>query len=39
MSDGIEPAASAVVVSGGGEAAEEVQTEFTVALKEAGALN
>ena len=35
---GIEPAAAAVVVSGGGEAAaEEVQTEFTVVLKEAGA--
>lgn len=36
---GIEPAAaSAVVVSGGGEAsAEEVQTEFTVILKAAGA--
>ena len=35
---GIEPAAAAVVVSGGGEAAaEEVQTEFTVILKEAGA--
>jgi large subunit ribosomal protein L7/L12 len=34
---GIEPAAAAVVVSGGGEAAaEEVQTEFTVVLKEAG---
>ncbi|CAM3870763.1 50S ribosomal protein L7/L12 [Flavobacterium sinopsychrotolerans] len=35
---GIEPAAAAVVVSGGGEAAaEDVQTEFTVVLKEAGA--
>ena len=35
---GIEPAAAAVVVSGGGEAAaEEVQTEFTVILKAAGA--
>ena len=35
---GIEPAAAAVVVSGGGDAAaEEVQTEFTVVLKEAGA--
>jgi len=35
---GIEPAAAAVVVSGGGEAAaEEVQTEFNVILKEAGA--
>ena len=36
---GIEPAAAAVVVSGGGAdaAAEEVQTEFTVVLKEAGA--
>ncbi len=35
---GIEPAAAAVVVSGGGEAAvEDVQTEFTVMLKEAGA--
>ena len=36
---GIEPAAAAVVVAaGGGEgAAEEVQTEFTVVLKEAGA--
>ena len=35
---GIEPAAAAVVVSAGGEAAaEEVQTEFTVVLKEAGA--
>ena len=34
---GIEPAAAAVVVSGGGEAAaEDVQTEFTVVLKEAG---
>jgi large subunit ribosomal protein L7/L12 len=32
---GIEPAAAAVVVSGGGDgAAEEVQTEFTVVLKE-----
>ena len=35
---GIEPAAAAVVVSSGGEAAaEEVQTEFTVVLKAAGA--
>jgi len=35
---GIEPAAAAVVVSGGGEAvAEEAQTEFTVVLKDAGA--
>jgi large subunit ribosomal protein L7/L12 len=35
---GIEPAAAAVIVSGGGDAAaEEVQTEFTVVLKEAGA--
>ena len=35
---GIEPAAAAVVVSAGGEAAaEEAQTEFTVVLKEAGA--
>jgi large subunit ribosomal protein L7/L12 len=36
---GIEPAAAAVVVSsGGGDAAvEDVQTEFTVMLKEAGA--
>ena len=35
---GIEPAAAAVVVSGGGEAAtEDAQTEFTVILKEAGA--
>jgi large subunit ribosomal protein L7/L12 len=35
---GIEPAAAAVVISGGGDAAaEEVQTEFTVVLKEAGA--
>ena len=36
---GIEPAAAAVVVSAGGgdAAAEEVQTEFTVMLKEAGA--
>ena len=34
---GIEPAAAAVVVSGGGDAvAEEVQTEFTVVLKAAG---
>jgi len=35
---GIEPAAAAVVVSGGGgdAAVEEVQTEFTVVLKEAG---
>jgi large subunit ribosomal protein L7/L12 len=33
-----EPAAAAVVVCSGGEAAaEEVQTEFTVVLKEAGA--
>ncbi|TDE04799.1 50S ribosomal protein L7/L12 [Flavobacterium sandaracinum] len=35
---GIEPAAAAVVVSGGGDAAaEDVQTEFTVVLKAAGA--
>jgi large subunit ribosomal protein L7/L12 len=36
---GIEPAAAAVVVSAGGgdAAAEDVQTEFTVMLKEAGA--
>ncbi len=36
---GIEPAAAAVVVSSGGSdaAAEDVQTEFTVMLKEAGA--
>jgi large subunit ribosomal protein L7/L12 len=35
---GIEPAAAAAVVSSGGEAAaEEVQTEFTVILKAAGA--
>ncbi len=36
---GIEPAAAAVVVSSGGgdTAAEDVQTEFTVMLKEAGA--
>jgi len=35
---GIEPAAAAVVVSGGGETAtEDAQTEFTVILKEAGA--
>ena len=35
---GIEPASAAVVVSGGGDAAaEDVQTEFTVVLKEAGA--
>ena len=35
---GIETAAAAVVVSGGGEAAaEDVQTEFTVVLKAAGA--
>ena len=35
---GIEPAAAAVVVSGGGDAAvEDVQTEFTVILKAAGA--
>ena len=36
---GIEPAAAAVVVSAGGSegAAEEVQTEFNVILKEAGA--
>ena len=36
---GIEPAAAAVVVAaGGGEgAAEDVQTEFTVVLKDAGA--
>jgi large subunit ribosomal protein L7/L12 len=34
---GIEPAAAAVVVSGGGDAVvEEVQTEFTVMLKECG---
>ena len=35
---GIEPAAAAVVVAAGGgdAAAEEVQTEFTVVLKEAG---
>ena len=34
---GIEPAAAAAAVSGGGEAAvEEVQTEFTVILKAAG---
>jgi large subunit ribosomal protein L7/L12 len=35
---GIEPAAAAVVVAAGGgdAAAEEVQTEFTVMLKEAG---
>jgi large subunit ribosomal protein L7/L12 len=34
---GIEPAAAAVVVSGGGDAvAEEAQTEFTVVLKAAG---
>ena len=34
---GIEPAAAAVVVAAGGDAAaEEVQTEFTVVLKEAG---
>jgi large subunit ribosomal protein L7/L12 len=34
---GIEPAAAAVVVSGGGDAVvEEVQTEFTVLLKECG---
>ncbi|WP_094167106.1 50S ribosomal protein L7/L12, partial [Flavobacterium psychrophilum] len=32
------PAAAAVVMqAGGGEAAEEAQTEFTVVLKEAGA--
>jgi large subunit ribosomal protein L7/L12 len=32
---GIEPAAATVVVSGAGDgAAEEVQTEFTVVLKE-----
>jgi large subunit ribosomal protein L7/L12 len=32
---GIEPAAATVVVSGGGDgAAEEVQTEFTVVLKQ-----
>jgi large subunit ribosomal protein L7/L12 len=37
---GIEPAAAAVVVSGGGDAAaEEVQTEFTVVLKEGVLLN
>jgi large subunit ribosomal protein L7/L12 len=35
---GIEPAAAAVVVSGGADAvAEDVQTEFTVILKAAGA--
>jgi large subunit ribosomal protein L7/L12 len=35
---GIEPAAAAVVVSGGGDVAvAEEQTEFTVVLKEAGA--
>ncbi len=35
---GIEPAAAAVVVSGGGDAtAVEEQTEFTVVLKDAGA--
>ena len=36
---GIEPAAAAVVVAAGGgdAAAEDVQTEFTVMLKEAGA--
>jgi large subunit ribosomal protein L7/L12 len=35
---GIEPAAAAVIVSGGGDAAvEDVQTEFTVILKAAGA--
>jgi len=36
---GIEPAAAAVVVSGGGDAgaSEAEQTEFTVVLKEAGA--
>ena len=36
---GIEPAAAAVVVSGGGDAgaAEAEQTEFTVVLKDAGA--
>ena len=36
---GIEPAAAAVMVSGGGDGAgaEEAQTEFTVVLKEAGA--
>ena len=36
---GIEPAAAAVVVAAGGgdAAAEEVQTEFTVVLKDAGA--
>ena len=35
---GIEPAAAAVVVAAGGEAAaEDVQTEFTVVLKAAGA--
>lgn len=35
---GIEPAAAAVVVAAGGDAAaEEVQTEFTVILKAAGA--
>jgi large subunit ribosomal protein L7/L12 len=34
---GIEPAAATVVVSGAGDGAAEVQTEFTVVLKEAGA--
>jgi large subunit ribosomal protein L7/L12 len=36
---GIEPAAAAVVVAAGGgdAAADDVQTEFTVVLKEAGA--
>ena len=35
---GIEPAAAAVMISGGGDAAvAEEQTEFTVVLKEAGA--
>jgi large subunit ribosomal protein L7/L12 len=34
---GIEPAAATVVSGGGDGAAEEVQTEFTVVLKEAGA--
>ncbi|MBW3517702.1 50S ribosomal protein L7/L12 [Flavobacterium sp. NKUCC04_CG] len=34
---GIEPAAAAVIVSGGDAAVVEEQTEFTVILKEAGA--
>jgi large subunit ribosomal protein L7/L12 len=34
---GIEPAAATVVSGAGDGAAEEVQTEFTVVLKEAGA--